>query len=397
MKQVSLKFSIDFLLFLTLKPVLTMRKLCLALSTIVFTAHVFAQDNAPVTIKQIPAGTVKYQGNTNTCWSFSTTSMIESGEIKNDNKDIDLSELYTARNMYIEKAKRYILSNGTTLFEAGALSHDALFGIAKYGAMPNEFYSRDKGVKFSDNSVVQLDRILKNYLDSVLKNKPVDPGWLTGFIKKHDAIAGTPPDGFTWEGKEYTPVTFAQQVLKFNPNDYVTITSFTHHPFYTNFALEIPDNFLMAEPYLNVPLDELKTIAYNVIQKGYSFAVDVDLSNNGWNCDKSGYALFEKDRFTHVTNPDTTEMTCSQALRQQLFESLETQDDHLIHVVGIAKSKNGKLFFILKDSLGPTPFKGYDYISENYFGINALSITVPKKALDAKYTSMAVSQPGRAL
>ncbi|HZY39313.1 MAG TPA: C1 family peptidase, partial [Mucilaginibacter sp.] len=298
-----------------------MRKLYIAALGLFATSSLFAQQNVPTTIKQIPAGTVKYQGNTNTCWSFSTTSMIESGEIKNERKDIDLSELYTARNLYIEKAKRYILSNGTTLFEAGALSHDALFGIAKYGAVPNEFYARDKGVKFSDNSNIQLDQILKNYLDSVLKTKPIDPNWLTGFIKKHDAIVGTPPDKFTWEGKEYTPHTFAQQVLKFDPNDYVTITSFTHHPYYKNFALEIPDNFLLAEPYLNVPLEELIGIAKGTIEKGYSLAVDVDLSNNGWNTANSGYALFEKNRFNHVVNPDTTEMAYSQELRQQLFES----------------------------------------------------------------------------
>jgi len=374
-----------------------MRKLSLSVFLIILTKISLAQDITPTTIAQIPAGTVKYQGGTNTCWSFSTTSMIESSEIKTAQKDIDLSELYTARNLFIEKAKRYILSNGTTLFEAGALSHDALFGIAKYGAIPNEFYSRDKGVTFSDKTNIQLDQILKNYLDSVLRTKPIDPNWLAGFIKKHDAIVGTPPTDFTWEDKDYTPLTFAQEVLNFNPDDYVTITSFTHHPFYKNFALEIPDNYLLAEPYLNVPLDELIGIARNTIEKGYSLAVDVDLSNNGWNCNKSGYALFEKDRFNHVSNPDTTEMAYDQALRQQLFESLVTQDDHLIHVVGIAKSKNGKLFFILKDSLGPTPFKGYDYISENYFGINAVSITVPKKALDAKYRSLAESEPGRPL
>ena len=374
-----------------------MRKL-FTVALVLFHANgLFAQQNVPVTIKQIPAGTVKYQGGTNTCWSFSTTSMIESGEIKNDHKDIDLSELYTARNLYIEKAKRYILSNGTTLFEAGGLSHDALFGIAKYGAIPAEFYARDKGVKFSDNTNTQLDQMLKNYLDSVLKTKPIDPNWLSGFIKKHDAIVGTPPEKFTWEGKEYTPVTFAQEVLKFDPNDYVTITSFTHHPFYKNFALEIPDNFLLAEPYLNVPLDELIGIAKHTIEKGYTLTVDADVSNNGWNTAKSGYALFEKDRFRHVADPDTTEMAYSQELRQQLFESLETQDDHLIHVVGISKSKNGKLFFILKDSVGPTPFKGYDYVSVSYFGINILAITVPKKALDAKYLSLAQSQPGRSL
>src|ERR1700722_20115341 len=178
-----------------------MRKLLIAAITPFIACSLFAQQNVPVTIKQIPAGTVKYQGGTNTCWSFSTTSMIESGEIKNDKKDIDLSELYTSRNLFIEKAKRYILSNGTTLFEAGALSHDALFGIAKYGAMPAEFYGRDKGVQFSDKTNVQLDQILKNYLDSVLKTKPIDPNWLAGFIKKHDAVVGVPPAKFTWEGK----------------------------------------------------------------------------------------------------------------------------------------------------------------------------------------------------
>ncbi|HEY2581616.1 MAG TPA: C1 family peptidase [Mucilaginibacter sp.] len=357
-----------------------------------------AQSNAPVTIKQITAGTVKNQGNTNTCWSFSTTSMIESEQIQNQQKEIDISELYTARNLFIEKAKRYILSNGTTLFEAGGLSHDALYGIQKYGAIPNEFYSREKAVNFSEKSHVQLDQVLKNYLDSILKKTPIDPNWLAGFIKKHDDIAGTPPEKFTWQGKEYTPLTFAKEVLNFNPDDYVTITSFTHHPYYQNFALEIQDNFLMAEKYLNVPLDELISIASNTIEKGYSLAVDVDNSNNGWNTFHSGYALFEKNRFKNVNNPDTVEMDYSPELRQRLFETLETQDDHLVHLVGIAKSKNGKLFFILKDSFGPqNPFKGYDYMSVNYFGINALSITVPKKALDEKYLKLADTKPGRDL
>jgi bleomycin hydrolase len=374
-----------------------MRKYFAIVLFIILANCALAQKSVPTTIKQIAAGTVKYQGNTNTCWSFSTTSMIESTEIQNQQKNVDLSELYIARSLYIEKAKRYVLSNGTTLFEAGGLSHDALFGIKKYGAIPNEFYSRDKGVTFSVSSPIQLDQVLKNYLDSVLKAKPIDPNWLAGFIKKHDAIVGTPPEKFTWEGKEYTPLSFENDVLKFNPDDYVTITSFTHHPFYQNFALEIPDNFLMSEKYLNVPLAELVSIAKNTIDKNYPLVVDMDVSNNGWNCHRSGYALFENTRFNNVNNPDTVEMPYSQPLRQQLFETLETQDDHLIHMVGTAKSKDGKLFFILKDSVGDTPFKGYDYISESYFGINALSITVPKKALDPKYLSLADSKPGRDL
>ncbi len=374
-----------------------MRKYVLNLFLLAISGPALAQQTPPPTTRQLPAGMVKYQGQTNTCWSFATTSMIESGQIRDNGSDIDLSELFTARNLYIEKAKRYILSNRTTLFEAGGLSHDALYGIQKYGAIPNEFYNREKAVSFSDRSRTQLDVLLKKYLDSVLRTKPISADWLSGFIKKHDAIVGIPPEKFTWKGKEYTPLTFQKEVLRLDPADYVTITSFTHHPFFTNFALEIPDNFLMSEPYLNVPLDELISIATRTIEKGYTFAVDVDLSNNGWNCTKSGYALLEKDRFNHVASPDTTEMEYSQALRQQLFETLVTQDDHLIHVVGIAKSNGGKLFFILKDSLGDTPFKGFDYLSVNYFGINTISITVPKKALDKKYMDMAQSKPGRDL
>jgi bleomycin hydrolase len=377
-----------------------MRKIYAAVLFITLANFANAQKSEPATLKKVPVETVKYQGGTNTCWSFSTTSLIETGEIQNDKKDIDLSELFTARNLYIEKAKRYILSNGTTLFEAGGLSHDALYGIQKYGTIPNEFYSRENGVRFSDNSPIQLDQVLKGYLDSVLKTKPIDSNWLAGFIKKHDEIVGTPPAKFTWQGKEYTPLTFEQEVLKFNPDDYVTITSFTHHPFYQNFALEIPDNFLMAEKYLNVPLNELISIAKSTVEKGYSLVVDMDVSNNGWNCEKSSYALFEKDRFQNLNNPDTTEMAWSPQLRQQLFETLETQDDHLIHVTGIAQSKNGKLFFILKDSFGPGfgQFKGFDYVSESYFAINALSITIPKKALDQKYQTLSAdSKPGRGL
>ncbi|WP_184546490.1 C1 family peptidase [Mucilaginibacter sp. FT3.2] len=368
-----------------------MRKYCLALMLTAAVSCVYAQE--PITIKKIAAGTVKYQGGTNTCWSFSTTSLVESAEIENAKKDIDISELYTSRNLFIEKAKRYILSNGTTLFEAGGLAHDAMYGIEKYGAIPNEFYARKKGVDFSDKKGgKQTDEILKSYLDSVLKTKPIDANWLAGFIKKHDAIVGTPPEKFTWEGKEYTPLTFAKDVLKFKREDYATITSFTHHPFYENFPLEIPDNFLLRENYLNVPLEELITIAKETIEKGQSLVVDMDVSNNGWNCGKAGYALFESARFKHA-NADTPEMAYTVPLRQELFETLVTQDDHLIHIVGIAKSKGGKLFFILKDSGGEHygPFKGYDYVSVNYFAINALSITVPVSTLDAKYAKLVKS------
>jgi bleomycin hydrolase len=344
----------------------------------------FAQQKpkAPSVIKQIETTPVKYQAKTNTCWSYSTTSMVESECLRTSGKSLDLSEMFTARNLFIEKAKRFIQSDGATLFEAGGLGHDALYGIVTYGAIPEFAYPSDNAIKSSEASSTQLETILKRYLESCVKTKPAASNWLDHFTYILDSALGAPPATFIYEGKEYTPVSFARDILKIKAEDYITITSFTHHPFYQNFALEIPDNYLLKGSYFNVPVDEMLTIAETAIQKGYGVVTDMDVTNNGWNCRKFGFAMNLKTRPDHITDGDMPEDSANQAIRQMMFDNKTTQDDHLIHLVGIAQSEGGKRFFILKDSGGKNyGFSGFDYVSDNYFIINTLSIMLPKAAL----------------
>lgn len=181
--------------------------------------------------------------------------------------------------------------------------------------------------------------------------------------------------------KEYTPKSFATEVLHFNPDDYINVTSFTHHPFYKPFILEVPDNFLNGA-YYNIPLEEMIKLTEQAIALGYSVMWDADISNSFFK-QREGYALQWKGSVPNPMNPDDAEAKIDQAMRQVLFENLTTQDDHLMHLVGVEKSKGGKLFFLVKNSWGDTgPYKGFIHVSEGYFAVNTISLVIPKAALD---------------
>ena len=194
---------------------------------------------------------------------------------------------------------------------------------------------------------------------------------------------GPLPQQFVYNTKKYTPQSFAKTSLKFNADDYVNITSFTHHPFYSPFILEVPDNFSNGA-YFNIPLNEMIDVVKNAVNSGYTVLWDADVSNNGFNA-KKGMAFnikADENVNTAFANPDFKEEAYTQNTRQQLFENLTTQDDHLMHIVGIEKSKEGKTFFIVKNSWGETgPFGGYVHVSEAYFAMNTISLVVPKLAL----------------
>jgi bleomycin hydrolase len=209
---------------------------------------------------------------------------------------------------------------------------------------------------------------------------------MKGFDQILDDYLGKVPSAFTYGEKNYTPKSFADDVLHFDANDYVNLTSFTHHPFYSSFILEVPDNFSNGYFY-NVTLSELISLTKHAVQTGYSLMWDADVSNSMFR-QSEGFALQLVDEKKKSIGPDDPEIKYDQSLRQKLFANLTTQDDHLMHLVGIEQSEGGKDFFLVKNSWGAVgPFDGYIHVSEAYFAINTISLVVPKVALDKSLIS----------
>ncbi|HMD01113.1 MAG TPA: C1 family peptidase, partial [Ferruginibacter sp.] len=280
--------------------------------------------------------------------------------------------------------KNYILRQGHAQFGEGGLGHDLIRAISLYGAVPESVYS---GLK-PDQKLLNHSKLatqLKDYLDETLKTTPVPANWLDGYVKILDnGLGGTPPENFEFKGKNYTPKTFATEVLKFNANDYVNLTSFTDHPYYEPFVIQVPDNFSNGA-YYNLPLEELIQTTKNTVKSGYSVLWDADVSNDGF-MQNRGVAVFadaasmgnKKD----VDAGNATEGKWDANIRQQLYENLTTQDDHLMHIAGLETSSTGKPYFLVKNSWGDVgPDHGYINVSEAYFAINTISLIVPKDAL----------------
>src|SRR4030095_14251850 len=362
-----------------------MKKYLLIIAVLLNTAILFAQTSAPTVkvpqfydVKNLKATSVKNQGMTGTCWCFSTTSLVESESMKKNSGEIELSEMFTVRNIYVEKAKNYILRGGKAQFGEGGLGHDEIRAVALYGAVPESEYS---GLLNGNTSHNHLDfsRDLKNYLDSILNKQPIANDWLDGFTKILDKYLGVPPKDFSYKGKKFTAISFAKEVLHFDANDYVSLTSFTHQPYYQPFILQVPDNFANGFFY-NLPLSELMQVIKDAISNGYTVSWDADVSNKGF-MSTEGLALNIEATAKDV-NPDLQALPYDATIRQRLYENLTTQDDHLMQITGVEKSKGGKTFFVVKNSWGKTgPFEGYINVSEAYLAINTISIVVPKAAL----------------
>ena len=335
-------------------------------------------------LKNNAATPVKNQQSTGTCWAFSTTSLLESQLLKNNLGTFDLSEMFTVRNIYVEKAKNYVLRQGHAQFGEGGLGHDVIRSISKYGAMTQEAYS---GLKPGDSTLdhQKLVKELQEYLDGLLKTNghPIAQDWLAGYNKILDNYMGPVPANFTYNGKTYTPTEFSKSVMNFKADDYVNITSFTHQPYYQAFVIQVPDNFSNGY-YYNLPLNEMIDVVKSAINSGYSLMWDADVSNNGFRAGKGLGLYFDQSAkiAKDSVRADMQEAQWDPAIRQNLYEELVTQDDHLMHITGIEKSKGGKTFFVVKNSWGTTgPFNGYINVSESYFAINTISLVIPKAAL----------------
>ncbi len=362
-----------------------MKHFLVTLLFILLSTTIFSQKYEFKDVIDIEASSVKSQDRTGTCWSFSTSSFIESEIFRLTNKQIDISEMYTVRNTYDNKAWNYVMRQGKSQFSEGGLAHDVINSIRNNGLVPEIVFS---GVKFEDK-IYDHSRIvpkIKAVLDSFIKNDKHSkyPNWKATTTEILDAEIGKVPEKFNFEGKSYSPKTFAAS-LKINPDNYVTLTSFTQVPFYTKFILNIPDNFSNGSMY-NLPIDTLVTTVNNALKNGYSIALDVDVSEKTFSA-KYGLAVLPStaDNNEKSLTEIVPEKEVNQTYRQEEFENYDTTDDHLMHIVGMVKDQKGNRYYKVKNSWGNNSLrvgnKGYIYMSIPYFKLKAISVLLHKDGL----------------
>ena len=358
-------------------------------------------------VKTVKTTPVRDQNSSGTCWCFSTNSFLEEDMIKRGSKPVDLSEMFVVRYCYLDKARKYIRMDGKINFAQGGAAHDVPYVIETYGIVSEEVY---QGLNYGEEKHVhgELSAVLKAYLDAVLKaqgNKRLSTAWEAGFNGILDAYFGPLPETFTYEGKSYTPKSFAES-LDLNPSDYISFTSYTHHPFYKAFPLEVADNWLWGYMH-NVPMEEMKAVVDNALDNGYPVAWGADVSEGGFKWRK-GYAVIpveigEKDltgtelsRWVKLSDQDRAdkrydingpveEITVTQEMRQDMFDRKETTDDHGMVIVGKAVDQKGNKYYKVQNSWDTNQvYDGYIYVSEPYFLAKTLDIMVNKAAVPAE-------------
>ncbi len=345
-----------------------------------FSTLLIAQDSLKEKLKfemlyQVKTTPVKTQYRTGTCWDFATTSFVETELLNNGKDTLDLSEMYIVRKTYPEKADRYVRFHGKENFSEGGQAHDVMNTIKSYGIVPQSVY--DGNVKDpSKYNHKELFAVMKAMLDAVLKQTHPTDYWKKALSSVLDVYLGKPPIEFVYKGKTFSPVSFLKY-LNFNPDDYVELTSFTHHPFYSKFVLEVPDNWSHGE-YYNLPIDELIRTMKFALKKGYSIAWDGDVGREYFRRD--GLAFVPED-IKNISYP-LKEKVITQKMRQKEFDNFSTTDDHLMHITGLAREKNGTLYFYTKNSW--TKKRGYDgfwYMSEPFVRLKTIAILLNKKAI----------------
>lgn len=358
-----------------------MKKILFAAALLGSAVYLQAQYNF-TPIVNIEATNIKNQGATGTCWSFSTTSFLEAEAIRLGHKNVDFSEMYTVYNTYIDKANNYVSRQGKANFSEGSLAHDVLRMTSLNGLVPESVYSALPSNETRYNHA-EMSRALKGFLDGVIASGKPSQHWREAFKGILNAYMGQPQGNFEVDGTKYTPSTYAK-AMGIEASNYVSLSSFTHAPFYENFILNIPDNY-SNQSFYNVPLQDMVDVVNKALEKGYSVEWDGDVSEKGFGR-KEGIAVLPADNASDFLSEPSPEMEVTQALRQEAFENYTTTDDHLMHLVGKAKDQKGNVYYIIKNSWGNAgAHEGYLYMSEAYFKMKTVSITVhkdvaPKKA-----------------
>lgn len=340
-------------------------------------------------IKDVERTEIKNQGASGTCWSYCSNSFMESEMARIGKKPVDLAEMYTVRNVYEEKADRYVRMHGNLNFGQGGALPDAVEMYKKYGAVPQSAYA---GLNYGSdiNRHGEMEGMLTAMLNSVIenKNRSLSPVWKDAMNAVLDTYLGATPKNFDYEGKTYTPQTFAKEVVGLNGDDYIQITSFTHHEFYKPMVIMVPDNWNYGISY-NVKMDEMTDIIDNALKNGYSISWAADVSEKYFSW-KNGVAYVPTKSYRDMTAAERSamfdgpkpEMVITQEIRQEGYDNYTTTDDHGMQIVGLAKDQNGKEYYLVKNSWGTkNDHEGYLYVSKNYVKYKTLSFVLHKDAV----------------
>jgi len=332
---------------------------------------------------------VKNQGSSGTCWSYSTNSFLESEMIREGKKPVELSQIYTARCAYIEKGINYVRMHGAVGLGDGGEPHDVINMYRKYGAMPQLMYS---GLSYgaTTNKFGELSAVMEAILKAIVTNPngELSPNWLTAYTGAIDGYLGTVPANFDYMGKSYTPQTFAAQVVGINPDDYVEFSSETDHPFYKKYTLLVPDNWAYDQVY-NLQVNDITDVIDNALKNGYTVEWSTDVSEKYFSW-KNGVAYVPEKDIKDMTaderkdmfNGPKPEMEITPEIRQQAFDNYNTTDDHGMHIVGLAKDQNGKEYYIVKNSWGASnDYKGYLYVTKAYVKYKTTAILLNKNGV----------------
>lgn len=359
------------------------------------------------TVLENPVTSIKNQNNSGTCWSYSALAFLESEVLKKDpsKKDIDLCESFLVSKTYTDRADRNVRTHGDASFSQGGSFYDAIFCMERYGFIPEGIMPYpitpygDSLFNFT-NFFPPMEAYIKAVSGS--NAKKLNPMWKKDVQGMIDNYFGECPTEFEYKGKKYTPQSFVKDYLQLDPNDYVSLTSYTHHPFYTQFVLEIQDNWRWATSY-NLPLDEFMRVMEEGVKNGYTFAWGADVSEDGfsrrtgknkcvatvpdtkttagvgsdqsrWTGEKAGTKIAQADA--------AGEKVITQEMRQEGYDNWTTTDDHGMQIYGIAKDQNGKEYFMMKNSWGEYgPYKGFWYVSKPYVAYKTMNIVINKNAI----------------
>ena len=382
-----------------------MKKITLLAAALCISAAAFAQEKEGfqfTTVKENPITSIKNQNRSGTCWAYSSLAFFESELLRKGKGQYDLCETYLVHKTYEDRAKASVRMHGDVSFSQGGSFYDAVYCMKNYGMMP-ETAMPATGSLYGDtlNNFTEFFQVLEPMVNGIAKGqqKKLSPAWFKGINAVIDTYLGEVPETFTHNGKTYTPQSYMAS-LGLDMNDYVSLTSFTHHPFYEPFIIEVQDNWRWAGSY-NLPIDELMQVMDNAVRQGYTFAWGADVSEQGFTRDgicvmpdvektpdltgsdmAHWLGLNAAQRRQESTQRPMPEVTVTQEMRQEAYDNWETTDDHGMLIYGLATDQNGKEYFLVKNSWGESgKYKGIWYASKAFVAYKTMNILVHKDAV----------------